>query len=76
MSNFNIPPKRDIPEALQFHPWWGPDPALRFIFEHGDPEFQRAAMAQFVNYNVATSAATAQFWTGLQGMLQGKVSGF
>jgi hypothetical protein len=74
------PPKKliDKEEAafFPFQPWWGPDPALKFIIEQGDAAVQRAVVSEFIRYNVSTSQAAAQFWTGLQKATEGKVSSF
>jgi hypothetical protein len=75
MTN-GIHPNKELSEAFQLIKWWGPDPALRIVLEHGDPALQRAVMSEFIKYNVSVSQAAAQLWGGLQKVTEGKTGGF
>jgi len=54
---------------LALIPWWGPDPALRFILEAGDPAQQRAAISAGIKAQTEILQAQVGYLNAIQGIV-------
>jgi hypothetical protein len=61
-----MPQDPTLPEDLVFFRWWGPDPALRFILEAGDPAQKQAAISAGIRAQVEILQAQIGYLNAVQ----------
>jgi hypothetical protein len=64
-----MPQEHNLPEELAFLRWWGPDPALRFILEIGDPAQKSAAISAGIKAQVEILQAQIGYLNSVQAIV-------
>lgn len=69
MARAQRPVAEPLAEELILRPWWGPDPALRFILEVGDAAQQRAAISAGIKAQTEILQAQVSYLHAIQGLV-------